>query len=104
MIFQMVKEFLYKLYKRFEKWFIATGIIIVAFGAGETQFQKGGLLYDGISTQKVVEKFALADNRINGKYQLNGNELKIPAPDKNSVAVSLGDKTKPEFEPKLAIS
>lgn len=100
----MIKDFLYKLYKRFEKWLIATGIIVVAFGAGETQFQKGGLLYDGISTQKVVEKFALADNKIKSKYQLDGNELKIPAPDKNSVAISLGDKTKPEFEPKLEIT
>ena len=99
----MIKETLYKLYKRFEKWLIATGIIVVAFGAGETQFQKGGLLYDGISTQKVVEKFAQAE-QIKGKYQLDGNELKIPAPDKNSVAVSLGDKTKPEFEPKLEIT
>lgn len=99
----MIKQTLYKLYKRFEKWLIATGIIVVAFGAGGTQFDKGGLLYDGISTQKVVEKFAQAE-QIKGKYQLDGNELKIPAPDKNSVAVSLGDKTKPEFEPKLEIT
>lgn len=75
----------------------------IAYGAGTTQYDKGGLFYDGISTQKVVEKFALADNKIKSKYQLDGNELKIPAPDKNSVAISLGDKTKPEFEPKLEI-
>lgn len=89
--------------KTLQKILAILGIGVV-FAAGDAQLDKGGLLYDGISTQKIVEKYAQTDDRIKGKYQLDGNELKIPAPDKNSVAVSLGDKTKPEFEPKLEIT
>ena len=73
----------------------------MAFGG--TQFDKGGLLYDGISTQKVIEKYAQADIKLKDKFQLDVTAIKMPAPDKNSVGVVLGDKTKPDFEPKMEL-
>lgn len=81
---------------------IATTAIVggLAYG-GATD--KGGVLYDGISTSKVIEKYSQADIQIKSRYQLEGSALKVPAPDKNSIAVTLGDSTKPEFEPKIEI-
>lgn len=76
----------------------------VAYAFGGSPTDKGGMLYDGISSAKVAEKFAQAPPEIKGKYQMQNTALKIEAGDKNSVAVKLGDETKTDFDPVLTLN
>jgi len=85
-----------------------TILAIVGIGGslafGGTQFDKGGLLYDGISTQKVIEKYAQADEKIKEKYVVSGSTLKQQAPTKNDIELTLGDSTKGQFDPKITLN